>query len=531
MTASPHGRGHTAADRTGRPELEAGASFVSTTWTPNEHQRRVMAVDRGFVFSVGGLGSGKSEAAAVKLLMWALRHPRRADGRPTQWYAVAPEFGLIRTEMFPKILEHARRLRELGYGAVVKRVVQGMDPKIVLMHDQVILGRSADAPDRMRGFEVDGAWGDEAQRWAWKVFRMLVTRMRSAKAVRLALSASPEDAPGWLWKALEGKHKKFNLIRKALLDDGAGLWCFRWRSDANKANEAGTLGVIGAVLDANPDVPEESQQGTGPSVLQAQELGGRFPGTDEAPSLSVTDYARAFAAKDLQLSAEEARPEVLASDVGETVDFTWPVVMSGRGVALYMARWNAGSPDVPRSTFYVFLEEVLAELAIKWGVRKLVLDSSKAGKPVVQNLERRRQERRLGRVESVLGYDCSVPRKKAEAIEAVGVAMAGGSVRVPERWTGPDGDHVVEEVGWLRKEFSELVVFEHGSGKRSFDHPAGGHDDGVTSLALAWNVVSGRVETPGDYSTWNQPKIGSGRFGSGGPPRFGGLGAGRFGPR
>lgn len=511
-----HGSGRTRSDREGRSELLDEPACVATAWAPNPYQRRILAVDRGFVFGVGGLGSGKSEASALKLLMWAHEHPRRRDGRPTRWFAIAPEFALIRLEMFPKILDHARRLEGLGFGSVVKRVVYGQEPRIVLSADQEILGRSDDEPDKMRGFEIEGAWGDEAQRWRWKTFRVAVSRMRSAAAVRFTISASPEDAPGWLWKIVEGQSRRFNRIREELKGAGAGLWVHRWASSDNPSNEPGTLGVIGAVLDANPDAPEPAEgEAVAPSVLQAQELGGRFPGTHEAPSLGAIDYSRGFSEQRLVLSADEARASVLGVDVGETEDFTWFTVLSARGVVLYMERWNVGTPGVPRSTFYAYLEDRIAQVAHDHGCSLVVIDSSKAGKPIVHNLEARRADQRAGKrvLFQVVGVETGAGRRKAEAIESLGVAMMSGDVRIAPSWVSPAGNVVtVEWVGWLRKEFEDLVITNVSQGKRTFNHRVGGHDDGVVSLALAWNGLSTlpRPAPAAGLHAWRQPGGGGG---------------------
>jgi hypothetical protein len=284
-------------------------------------------------------------------------------------------------------------------------------------------------------------------------------------------------------------------VRAKLIEEGSGLFAFRWSSRQNHANTAGVLGTVRAVLEA-----------TGPG-LSAQELEGRFPGTPEAPATGVLDYGRAFVGE-VALSVEEALPFVVAVDVGETVDFTWPSVVSRRGVVLHMERWNAGSPGVPRATFYGYLEDQVYDLAIKWRVRLVAFDVAKAGKPVAQTLERRFAKLPEGQRPRVVMVDTSAPRKKAEIVEALGVALSNAGLRVPSAWKVGSDRREVANVGQLRKELEELTATETGPGRRSFNHPPGGHDDGVVSLALAWNALTS-APPPVAGGTWSQPTLGN----------------------
>lgn len=509
--ALAHGRGFKAGAREARASVGDGIIPVPSSWVPHPYQAPLLTIDKGVIFASGALGSGKSEPGAKKLLTWALRYPRRADGRPTKWYAIGPDYSLIRQEQFGKILEHARRLEGVN---VVKRVVYGIDPRIVLCHDQVILGRSGTDPDRLRGHEIDGFWGDEVQLWPERAFRIALSRLRSAQAVRVVLTGSPEDAPGWNWHLISGEHKGYNKLRAELLKGGSGFYCFRWASAQNTSNQGEVLGQIRAGLDASAE------------GVAAQELEGRYPGTHEAPSLAVLDYARAFVGR-VDLAPTHVRPEVLGVDIGETEDFTWFTVLSGRGIVLTMERFNAGSPGVPRATFYPYLEERIASTAKAWRVSKVVIDTAKAGKPICQNVQ--------GRLEGsgilANGYPTDSPGKKSEAIEALSVALGRGDVKIPSRWRCDGREVEVAQVEQLRKEFQELVPHEFAQGKRRWTHPEGAHDDGVVSLALAWHGLSG-VELPGgDYSYLKQaPPMPGGTFIPGRPSAGGGFNL-RFGGR
>jgi phage terminase large subunit-like protein len=472
------GRGFSSADREDaapgrRGALSSSVAALPTEWVPFPNQAGMLAVDRGIVMAIGALGSGKSEPGALKLIKWALAHPRRADGRPTKWYAIGPDFSLIRQEQFGKLLEHCRRIKVPGGASVVRRVVMGADPRIVLMHGQVILGRSATDPDRLRGHEIDGFWGDEIQKWPERAFRIAFSRTRSAATTRVVLTGSPEDRPGWNWALISGKNKKYDLLRAQLLADGAGLYVFRWDSKSNVSNQAGVLGAIRAVMEA----------ASGENVA-AQELDGRFPGTPEAPTLmGEIDYRPAFVER-VELEPR-TRAQAIGVDIGEVKDFTWMTALSPSGVVLAMERFNVSTPGVPRAGFYPYVGQRIERFTKKWHASVVVVDVAKAGAGVAQHLALA-----LGATCRVIPYDTSVIAKKSAAIEIVGVAMSRGGCVVPETWTDGTVTERVEWVDYLRKELSEIAPVEIGGGRRKWEHPAGGHDDGIVSIALGYHGLS-----------------------------------------
>lgn len=504
--ASPYGQGNTLASRMGRAPLAPGRARVVVQrtevhregcacrpgelcpiWEPQDHQAQLLAVDRGILLSAGALGSGKSEPGALRLLKWALKNPRRPDGRPTRWYVIGPDFSLIKQEQFGKILEHARRL---DGAQVVKRVVGGQDPRITLCHDQVLIGRSSTDPDRLKGHEVDGFWLDEAQNVKERAFRVACSRLRSTTAVRVVITGSPEDSPDWIWKLLSGEDDGYNKVRQRAIEEGSGVFAFRWSTDMNKTNTSAVVGVVRAILDASG------------KVHSAQELEGRFPNTIEAPSLGVIDYGRAFVGK-LAIPDADALPYALGVDIGESIDFTWFTILTRRGVVLAMERFNAGSPDVPRARFYPYLEDRIVATAKRWRVARVVIDIAKSGKPTSQNVTPR-----LPGVK-VDGFPTDAPGKKSEIIEALGVALGRGDVKIPSGWSAAGREVAVENVPQLRKEFEELTPLELGTGKRRWTHPDGGHDDGVVSLALAWHAVTSNPEAPpADLSNWRPINLG-----------------------
>jgi hypothetical protein len=473
------GRGNKAADRSDLATVLDGVAQLATEWRPWPAQEHMLGATAGIIMSTGALGSGKSEPGAFMLLRWALRNPRREDGRPTKWYAIGPDFGRLRSEQMPKILEHARRIVGVD---VVKRVTVGMDPKIVLIHDQQIVFRSASDADRLRGHEIDGFWIDEAQLVSEEAFRIAVSRVRSSRKFRIVITCSPEDVPSWNWHLISGESVPHNELRRTLIETGTGFFCYRWRSEDNLANQGEVLASVRAVMD------------TSSPIVAAQELEGRYPGTHEAPTSGALDFTRAFVGT-ARLRHEDTRAAVLGVDLGMSEDFTWFTILSRTGYVLAMERFNASTPGFTTKGFYPKVEELIVGRVLDWQIPVVKIDSAMHGVGTVQHLERE-----LAGRAKVVGYRTSSPGRKAEAIEALGGALARLSIRIPSTWIDPTGgEHRVEFVDYLRKELSELVVTQK-DGYRTFDHPSGGHDDGVVSLALAFQGLESRPEV--DLSPW-----------------------------
>lgn len=476
VTGASFGRGNWAARSAGRVEVLGGATPISTSWVPLEHQAPLLSIDQGVILAIGAIGSGKSEPGALKLLEWALRHPRRKDGRPTKWFAIGPDFSLLRREQFGKILEHAHRL--LG-PKIVKRVVGGQDPRIVLVHDQEILGRSASDPDRLRGHEIDGFWFDEVQRQSTdKAFQIAFSRMRSAAEIRAVLTGSVEDQPRWIWRLLEGKDPKTRAFRATV-----PFYGFRWTIWQNKSNNPAVTRAIVANMGAASDDPQ----------AVVREGRGLFPGTREAPLLGVVDVTRGFPGP-LRLTRQEASAAAMGVDLAETGDFCWLTVLSREGVVLAMDRFNASHPAAlpVGAGYWSWVEDRVRSFAETWGVQLVAIDSAKTGAGMVDGYADNRRPIRGARVERVA---TGAPGKRAELIETAALALSKGDLRVPSTWSIDGREVEVEWVDYLAKEWGDLRPKE-SNGKRTWP-PRGargerdkGHDDGVISLALAWQALS-----------------------------------------
>jgi len=495
----PEGRGFKTGSRVRAIFDPSGVSTVHISWTPNPKQERALVPDRGIDLIVGGLGSGKSDVGSLKLLRWALRYPRRKDGSPSKWLILGPDFSLLRDEQMQKILDHASRLRELGYSSIVKRVCYGQHPSIFLCHDQELLCRSGTEPKRMRGHQFEGMWMDEAEFQQERAFSLAISRMRSARAIRAVVTTSPQSVRNsWVWPLVSGTHDAYNRFRETV-----DVRVHRWRSSDNTANVPAVLDAISAVLEA------------GAPGTAAQELDGLFLGTHEAPERGVFDYQKAFASR-VQLNESETRAAVMGVDLGKQHDFTWITILSKTGVVLFMERCNASTVNTPRENFYNWVERRIVELVETWRIPLVKLDLAMQGQAFADTLRRA-----LGSKARLEGYPTDGGKRKAVIIEALGVMLSRQAIRIPEVWVEPSGvEHRVEHVLELRREFNELQAVER-DGYRSFTHPPGAHDDGIVSLALAAHGFS--VPKVGSLN-WRQPHF----------PKFFGYGSttpfGPFGP-
>lgn len=495
------GRGRTSAVRA---RVGDGSTPIATAWAPLEHQRSLVAIDRGVILAVGAPGSGKSEPGAFKLCQWALRHPRRKDGRPSKWYAIGPDFSLLRREQFGKVLAHLDRL---AGPRVVKRVVGGQDPRIVLVHGQEIVGRSASEPDRLRGHEIDGFWLDEAQRQADdKAFQVALSRLRSAAEIRAVITATAEETPGWIWRLLEGEDAETRALRLAV-----GFYGHRWTIWQNKSNNPAVTAAIVANMAASSGDPQ--------AVMR--EARALFPGTREAPLVGALNVKRGFVGR-IALSDRDASPAVLGVDLGESGDFCWLTVLSLGGVVLAMDRFNADNPEAPPvgAGYWSWVEERVRAFAERWHVGLVVIDAAHAGAGMVDGYAEDVRPIRGARVER---FATSGPGNRSAIIEAAALALEKGDLRVPEAWTAGEGREVeVDWVGYLAKEWSSLRPKE-SNGKRTWPpkderrEKARGKDDGVISLSLAWRGLraSPRPAEPVEPEDWDLSafdSLGSRRF-------------------
>lgn len=137
--------------------------------TPNEGGQEAFAEDweNQYVALEGGWGSGKTWAGARKLVTLHMWNAFDSEGRATfvASAAIAPTIASARDYMVPHLSD---ALDEAGL-----RWDWRMSAQEFIVHDlgtsrrpSIIMVRSADKPERITGWEVGAAWGDEPARWS-----------------------------------------------------------------------------------------------------------------------------------------------------------------------------------------------------------------------------------------------------------------------------------------------------------------------------------------------------------------------------
>lgn len=123
---------------------------------------------------LAGRGFGKTRTGAETLAYWALSRPK------TRWAVVAPTQNDVRSVCFEG---------ESGLLAVIpKRFVKrysSTDLEIELVNGSLISGYSAEKPDRLRGPQFHGGWGDELASWGAAVAGAGVGKKKKDEARRL----------------------------------------------------------------------------------------------------------------------------------------------------------------------------------------------------------------------------------------------------------------------------------------------------------------------------------------------------------
>lgn len=143
----------------------------------------------------GGWGSGKTWVGARKLLTLHLHNAFDAAGRATyiRHAVVAPTYRSAMDVHVPALIEACQdagltcQWRHVGCELVLPDLGTRARPSCIMV-------RSADMPGRIAGWEVGGAWGDEAARWKsdranplGDAYLQLTGRVRAPKANLLQL--------------------------------------------------------------------------------------------------------------------------------------------------------------------------------------------------------------------------------------------------------------------------------------------------------------------------------------------------------
>lgn len=204
---------------------------------------------------VGGIGSGKTFAGAVKVIS---RLDRKGIGM-----VAAPTYSMLRDAT-------ARTLFSLMNDAgIVYDYRRGDNALTIPASGHEIIFRSLDDPEKVRGPNLDWAWVDEASlvdRLAWQIVKG-----------RVRVGATPQ---AWATFTPKGRN-----------------WCWEeWERDANPDHP-----LYRVRTDENPELPEGFGESLGyTGVFAAQELGGEFVAFEGLvwPAFSRTVHVQQIACDD-----------------------------------------------------------------------------------------------------------------------------------------------------------------------------------------------------------------------------------------
>lgn len=164
---------------------------------------------------LAGRGAGKTRTAAETLRDWAWDEPE------TRWLVSAPTYADLEGTCYEG---------ESGLMAVIPREMiakykKDPRPTIELTNGSLIIGISAENPERFRGPQFHGGWLDELAAWQYlqDAWDMIQFGMRLGKRVRLICSTTPKPKP---------------LIRELLKAEGKDVVVTKASTYANAHNLA-----------------------------------------------------------------------------------------------------------------------------------------------------------------------------------------------------------------------------------------------------------------------------------------------------
>lgn len=183
MTAAPHSSTRTLRHR-----------------TATAPQRAFWRSPARFRFFIGGVGSGKTRAGCVEVL----RQPPGSVGM-----VIAPTYPMLRDATVRTFMQLARRGDILKQWHRAEMVAELTDGKIIMF-------RSADTPDRLRGPNLGWFYMDEAAMMTADAWMVMIGRLRLTPG--RAWATSTPRGNNWLAK-LVTSGPDYDLIRSSTRDN------------------------------------------------------------------------------------------------------------------------------------------------------------------------------------------------------------------------------------------------------------------------------------------------------------------------
>jgi len=152
-------------------------------------QKQFWADESKFTAFVGGIGSGKTFAGALKVLTM----PSNSTGM-----VLAPTFPMLRTASLRAFLDIARP-------AGLIESFNKSDYEMVLKGNRSIYWRSADNPDRLRGPNLGWVWMDESAMMDEETWLIAIGRLRQSPG-QAWMTSTPRGTRHWLYDLVKKAH-------------------------------------------------------------------------------------------------------------------------------------------------------------------------------------------------------------------------------------------------------------------------------------------------------------------------------------
>lgn len=134
---------------------------------------------------VGGIGSGKTIAGVHEVIRYCMKNPGC--------------YGMITAPTYPMLRDATKRtFFEECPDHLIKEYLKG-ENKVILINDAVILFRSVDDPERLRGPNLAFWFGDEAAMYPYMVWKIMIGRLRQKGYVAKAWITTTSKGFNWIW--------------------------------------------------------------------------------------------------------------------------------------------------------------------------------------------------------------------------------------------------------------------------------------------------------------------------------------------
>jgi PBSX family phage terminase large subunit len=176
-----------------------------------QQQQAFVGTDSPYAAFVAGIGSGKTYAGCTRALRAGLGHIGDVS-------ITTPNLGIITAPTYPMLRDvTARTFLDIA-DAHIDAYNRG-DMTIRLRNGSEILMRTAEHPDRLRGFNASWWYGDEAALYRPDVWRIMVGRLRQFGQRGYAWLTTTPRGRDWIYKLFGTGQDGYEIIRAASRDN------------------------------------------------------------------------------------------------------------------------------------------------------------------------------------------------------------------------------------------------------------------------------------------------------------------------